>query len=234
MLAAYVAETQRLLNDEQGQFFKLPTLHDYINRARRRIAAVSGCLRIFPEGIHTHNGQEKYPLRHWVAAAQGQMPGAGEVLRVMSIAIAIGRGPGAWKPTWQQVASWTDFNARFRIWNRTFVGVISEPGWWCQYGVGEAAEIYLAPIPSIECPIDADLFIVPAPLLDDEDSEPLMYPWTDCVAFWAATMCLLQQQRREDAQAMTTLFNQLMPEAAAVVMPVMVQSPYGPGHIRSA
>jgi hypothetical protein len=235
MLAAYVSETQRLLNDRNGQFFDLPTMHDYINRSRRRIAGVSGCLRAqIDNGILTHNGQEQYRLKDWVSVVQGVMPGAGEILYVRSLSIAIGHGPGAWRPKWRQVASFTDFDARFRIWNRTFVGMISEPGWWCQLGSGMAGIIYLAPIPSLEAPLSVDLQIIPAPLLDDEDPEPLPYPWNDAVAFWAATMCLMQQQRREDAQAMTTLFNYMLPEAAAVVCPQLIQTNYGPGHIRSA
>jgi hypothetical protein len=40
-------------------------------------------------------------------------------------------------------------------------------------------------------------------------------------------LCLLQQQRREDAQAMSALFNTEMPFAAAVVCPQMIQTPYG-------
>ena len=58
MLSNYIAETQNLLNDSEGQFFKLPTITNYINRSRRRIAYMSGCLRCVPPGTITNPNQE--------------------------------------------------------------------------------------------------------------------------------------------------------------------------------
>jgi hypothetical protein len=139
---------------------------------------------------------------------------------------------GGWKPMWRKIP-FTDFQARFRIYNRTFLGTISEPGWFAQYGEGPDGKLYLAPIPSQQAPMEVDLTLVPAPLIDDDDPEPIPYPWTDAVSYWSAVLCLLQQQRREDAQAMAQLFNSDMPMCAAVVCPQMIQTPYG-AVIRSA
>jgi hypothetical protein len=133
---------------------------------------------------------------------------------------------GGWKPMWRRVV-WTDFQARFRIYSGTFYGTISEPGWWSQYGNGPTGSIYLAPIPSQRCPMEVDLTLIPQPLMTDNDPDPIPYPWQDAVCYWAAVMCLLQQQRREDAAAMAQLFNTDMPMAAAVVCPQMIQTPYG-------
>jgi hypothetical protein len=113
------------------------------------------------------------------------------------------------------------------------MGAISEPGWYSQYGEGERGSLYLAPIPSMAMPFEVDLTLIPFPLLTDKDVEPIPYPWTDAVSYWAAVMCLLQQQRREDAQAMAQLFNSDMPMCAAVVCPQMLQTPYG-ATLRSA
>ena len=76
MLSEYVAEVQDLLNDEDGQMFRVPVLKRYINRARRRIAAISGCIRCIPEGARTHQGQEQYPFKDWQSLVQNQVPGA--------------------------------------------------------------------------------------------------------------------------------------------------------------
>jgi hypothetical protein len=233
MLKQYVSEVQNLLNDQGGQFFQASTLQNYINRSRRRVAAVSGCIRAVPAGTVTVRGQEIYPFSHWISLCQGAMPGVESILSCRSLAVAIGgrweRGEivgGGWKPLWRKIP-WTDFQARFRVFNRTFYGTISEPGWFAQYGEGPAGKLYLAPIPSQTQPLEVDLTLIPSPLLNDNDPEVIPYPWIDAVSYWAAVLCLLQQQRREDAQAMAQLFNSDLPMCAAVVMPQMMQTTYG-------
>jgi hypothetical protein len=239
MLARYITDTQNLLNDVGGQFFSIPTLTNYINRSRRRIASASGCLRVIPPGVQTHPMREVYSFSGWFALVQELMPQAQQILSCRSVSIGIGgkwvrdegsgewaiRG-GSWKPMWRRVV-WTDFQARFRIYGGTFMGTISEPGWWSQYGAGPLGQIYLAPIPTQQMPMEVDLTVIPLPLLNDKDVDPIPYPWTDAVSYWAAVLCLLQQQRNADATAMSNLFNQDMPFAAAVVCPQMIQSPYG-------
>ena len=99
MLAEYVTEVQDLLNDSQGQYFNIPRLHRYINRARRRIAYMSGCLRVIPPGTQTVPRQEIYRLSDWLPLVQGEVPGIQSILAVRSLCIAI--GPGGWKPMWR-------------------------------------------------------------------------------------------------------------------------------------
>lgn len=225
MLAQYLADTQNLLNDPGGQFFAAATLTNYINRARRRIASASGCVRIMPKGAQTHPDQEEYKFHEWTALVQG-VPGVREILAVRSLAIAIGEGPGAWKPIWNRLP-WTDFQARFRIWNGAWVGTISYPGFYAQYGFGINGSIFLAPIPSQEQPMELDCSCLPFPLQTDSDPECIPQPWVDAVAYYAAFLCLLQQQRREDATALLQIFQAEMPHCAAVVAPQMITSPYG-------
>jgi hypothetical protein len=168
--------------------------------------------------------QEVYPFSNWATLVQNQVPGVQSILACRSLCMAI--GSGGWKPMWRRVV-WSDFQARFRIYNGTFYGAISEPGWYAQYGEGPLGSLYLAPIPSQAMPIEVDLSCIPNPLSTDNDIEAIPYPWTDAVTYWAAVLCLLQQQRREDAQAMAQLFNSDMPMCASVVCPQMLQSPYG-------
>lgn len=225
MLATYQGDVQNLLNDMGGQFFAAPTLTSYINRARRRIAAASGCVRVMPAGARTHAHQEEYKFHEWTALVQAT-PGVREVLAVRSLAIAIGPGSGAWKPIWNRL-SWTDFQARFRIWNQAWVGTISYPGFYAQYGFGINGSIFLAPIPSQEQPMEVDLSCIPFPLQTDNDPEAIPYPWVDAVAYYAAFLCLLQQQRIQDANALLQLFQAELPFCANVVAPQMITSPYG-------
>jgi hypothetical protein len=238
MLAAYITEVQNHLNDSEGQFFRIPTLTNYINRARRRIAAVSGCLRCVPPGTQTKPGREIYPFSEWGALVQQLVPQAQSILSCRSLAVGIGGAweqdtdgiwsiqKGTWKPVWKRCV-WTDFQARFRIYGGTFMGSISQPGWYAQYGEGPAAALYLAPIPSIAAPFEVDLTLIPKPLLTDDDAEPIPYPWTDAVSYWAATLALLQQQRTQDAQAMAELFNSDLPMCASVVCPQFIANAYG-------
>lgn len=237
MLENYINETQLLLNDPGGQFFPVPTITNYINRSRRRIAAVSGCLRCVPPGVQTFPDQEVYPFAAWNSLVQAIMPQAKEILACRSMAVSLGgawrqnrdgewavRG-GSWKPVWRRIV-WTDFQARFRIYGRTFMGSLSEPGWYTQYGEGPSAALYLAPIPTQSLPMEVDLTIIPQPLLTDKDLDPIPYPWSDAVVYWAATLALMQQQRREDAAAMAALFRDDLPMCAAVVCPQLIMSPY--------
>jgi hypothetical protein len=184
-----------------------------------------------PPGTQTHPQQEVYPFSDWISLIQGVMPGVESILACRSLAVAI--GPGGWKPLWRRIV-WTDFQSRFRIYNKTFFGTISEPGWFAQYGAGPLGALYLAPIPSMATQIEVDLTLIPAPLLSDDDIEPIPYPWCDAVPYWAAMLLLLAQQRGEDAKAMALLFNAELPLCASVVCPQMIQSTYAPGIQRSA
>jgi hypothetical protein len=238
MLAAYITELQNHLNDADGQFFRRPTLTNYINRARRRIAAVSGCLRVVPPGAMTIPMKEIYPFTRWQALVEEICPQAESILACRSLAIGIGGSwtqdtdgdwsvsNGSWKPLWKRLI-WTDFQARFRIYGGTFIGTISSPGWWAQYGAGPLGALYLAPIPSIAAPMEVDLTLIPKPLLTDDDIEVIPFPWSDAVSYWAATLAYLQQQRKEDAQNMAELFNTDLPLCASVVCPQMIQNAYG-------
>lgn len=244
MLAQYISEVQNHLNDSQGQFFTIPTLTNYINRARRRIAAVSGCIRVIPPKTTTFPNQEVYPFAAWRSLVQEICPQAQSILACRSVAIGIGGNwqendlgqwsvqNGTWKPLWKRIV-WTDFQARFRIYGGTFYGTISQPGWYAQYGEGPLGALYLAPIPSIVAPMEVDLTLVPHPLLTDNDHEPIPYPWVDAVSYWAACLALMQQQRKEDAKAMADLFNSDLPMCASVVCPQFIQNAYG-ATLRSA
>ena len=233
MLNRYIADTQDLLNDTAGQFFTLPRMIRNINRSRRRIAAMSGVLRVVPTGVITIANQEAYPLTMFDPMVQVQMPGVETSLFCRTISIGIGgkweNGQivgGSWKPTWRRIP-WTSFQSRFRLYGGTFIGTISDPGWWAQLGVGQLGKIYLAPIPTQFQPMELDLTCIPYELRTDNDPEPLVYPWTDAVPYWAAVYCLLQQQRPQDAKVMAELFAADMPMCAAVVCPQFVAAPYG-------
>jgi hypothetical protein len=188
--------------------------------------------------VQTVPNQEIYPFAAWNALVQQALPGTRSILACRSVSVGIGgswqqdqtgiwaiRG-GSWKPMWRRIV-WTDFQARFRIYGRTFMGTISDPGWWAQFNEGPIGSIYLAPIPTQALPMEVDLTCIPENLLTDNDPELIPYPWTDAVVWWAAVLAMLQQQRQQDAQAMAVAFNAEMPFAAAVVCPQMIQTPYG-------
>jgi len=195
-------------------------------------------MRCIPPGAQTVPNQEIYPFSAWNSLVQSIYPQAAGILACRSLAIGLGGqwsqnaagqwsiAGGTWKPMWKRLI-WSDFQARFRIYGGTFVGSITYPGWYAQYGEGPAACLYLAPIPTIAAPMEVDLTIIPQPLLTDGDPEPIPYPWVDAVSYYAAVLALLQQQRKEDAQTMVEMFNAEMPLCASVVCPQLIQNPYG-------
>ena len=81
--------------------------------------------------------------------------------------------------------------------------------------------------------MEVDVHVIPQPLLTDNDIDPITYPWRDAVSYWAAVLCLYQQQRAQDAAAMTALFNAELPMCASVVCPQLIQNVYG-ATLRSA
>lgn len=225
MLQTYIADTQNLLNDAGGQFFRAETLTNYVNRARRRIALLSGCVRVMPPGTQTVTKQERYHFRDWMALVQ-TTPGVREIFAVRSLAMALGPGSGAWKPLWNYVP-WSDFQARFRIWNHAWMGAISYPGYWSQYSFGNSGSLFLAPVPSMIMPMELDFSCLPFPLQNDDDPEAIPMPWQDAVCYSAAFMCMMQQQRPQDAAMIMQIFAAELPACAAVVSPPKPTSPYG-------
>lgn len=226
MLATYLSDTQNILNDAGGQFYRAETLTNYVNRARRQIAMLSGCVRVMPPGVQTVPNQERYRFRDWMALAQME-PGVREIFAVRSLAMALGpTHSGAWKPVWNYVI-WTDFQARFRIWNHAWTGAISYPGYWSQYSFGAGGSLYVAPIPSMIMPMEIDCSCLPMPLDRDEDPECIPMPWCDAVCYFAAFMAMLQQQRPQDAASILQLFRSELPSCAAIVSPQRIVSPYG-------
>lgn len=227
MQSTYIPAVRDLLNDPQGSFFQDDRVIANINNARFRVAASSGCIRVLPPSGTGQNqtvaNQEVYPFSGITALVQA-VPGVSAPLAVRSVAVAI--GVGGWKPVWMRVP-WTDFQARFRVYNGTFMGTISEPGWWAQYSQGAGGSIFLAPIPTQANPMDWDVSCLPLPLAQDTDPEAIPVPWTDAVPYWAAVLLLLKQQRTDDAKAMAMLFNADLPWAASVVCPQFISNAYG-------
>jgi hypothetical protein len=191
----------------------------------------SGCIRVIPQGTQTMPNQEKYPFSAWTALVQAS-PGVREIFAVRTLAVAIGPTPGAWKPVWNRI-TWSDFQARFRIWNGAWIGTISYPGYYTQYSFGVNGSLFLAPIPSQQQPMEVDCSCMPFPLMSDNDPEAIPLPWSDAVPYLSAFFCLMQQQRQQDAAGLMQLFQADLPFCASVVSPQMVTTPYG-AVVRSA
>ena len=81
--------------------------------------------------------------------------------------------------------------------------------------------------------MEVDLTCIPEDLQTDKDPEIIPYPWLDAVSYWAGVLCMMQQQRTQDATALAQAFNAEMPFAASVVCPQMIQTAYGAA-LRSA
>jgi hypothetical protein len=145
-------------------------------------------------------------------------PGVQGVLGLVSVAVSW----GSQKPMLQKWV-WSDFQAYLRS-NNT--GLQSWPAVWSQYGQGGAGSIYIYPLPSQIMQWDWDCYCYPLDLTQDTDPEAIPWPWTDCVAYYAAYLAYDNSQRKGDSDRMITIYERFMKRARAMSEPDFVPDPY--------
>lgn len=212
-LSDYQSQVLALLNDPTATFFSTAQITTWINTARARIAAMSGCIRWLPPNSSNETValQEAYPLSGLtpvIPAGSGML----QVLRVHSVAVWSAAAAGSQKPVWERVA-WDKFQAEIRILNGQYQGQMSQPGAWTQYGRGTSASVYLGPIPTAVVPMDWDCVMVPIHLAVDTDPEAIPYPWTDIVQYGAQREAYIAQQRIPDAEQIDKLIAMMIQQA---------------------
>lgn len=227
-LGDYQTDLQVLLNDTSAQFFQLADLTTFINWSRRRVAAISECIRWLTPGgtgagqLATIANQEVYTF----AAANALIPASSGMLEIVSVRM-VAVSSGSFKPAWRQVA-WSAQEAYFRALSQA--GSISEPGIWAQYGQGASGTIYLYPIPSQANAMEWDCTMLPIALATSSDVEAIPDPWTDFVLRGALARARLAQQRYPEAAALEKQFYDDLGIARREASgSVRIMHPYGGG-----
>ncbi len=166
--------------------------------------------------LNTVNDQEVYTFAAANTYAQ-LTSGVDSILFVESVAVSW----GALKPVLDQW-NWNDLQAKVRAYPITS----GQPAIWSQFGQGEGGSIYLRPVPTGALQMDWNCVCTPIDLVDDTTPEAIPYPWTDCVAYYAAWLAFMNARRPGEAQNMRQMFDQYMKRARSFSEPSFVPSYY--------
>lgn len=175
------------------------------------------------QSLTTNAGQEVYQFStaNVLAQAQTLLPGVSQVLGLFSVSIAWGAN-AAMKPT-LDYKTWSEFQAYYRSYN---LGLQNYPTIWSQYGFGVTGSIYLWPQPSQPSQMDWDAYCLPVSLTTDSTPEPIPYPWTAAVPYYAAELAYRDAQRTEDAKTVHEEYERRVEEATVMSIPPVVETYY--------
>jgi hypothetical protein len=181
-LQSYITDAQRLLHDSTYRFWSQAELTDYAHKARKKIAAETGC-----------NAQI---VRSWTLDS-----GINEIPTINII-------PGRRVIGLLDIYCWYSENFRpalryfpYSIFSRSAVVTYNyqgPPEMWSQRG----GLVFIARRPGQDYTLDFDASVEPTPLsaLDDPDYE-ITSPFSDLVAPIMAFWAKMKDQKREEANA---------------------------------
>jgi len=208
-LQTYITQCRRLLHDANANFWSDSELTDYINAARERLVRDTGCLRTI-QTVNTVTNQEVYQF--------SALPSGIQTMDILNINLYWGntRIPLRYLP-------WTQFNAELRFWQNYY----GRPIAFTVYG---QQAFYLAPVPDQVYAMELDTIILPAPLVNTSDVDPIISPWTDPVAYYACHTAKFKEQSYGEAEI---FLNQYKAKAMSVIntsftrrMPDPYSTPY--------
>ena len=170
----YITETRRLLHDVNGNFWTDQEITSYVNEGRVNTVRDSGCKRVLQSHTLTV-GDETISFT--------DLPEGSRTIDIININLFY--GDSRW-PLYYM--AWTDFNAQLRFW-RNYNG---RPIGFSMYGV---KTIYIGPKPDQAYEIELDTVVLPVDLEDgDEEETDIPTPFTEAVAFFAASKAKYQEQ----------------------------------------
>jgi hypothetical protein len=208
-LQTYITQCRRLLHDANANFWSDSELTDYINAARQRLVRDTGCLRTI-QTVDTVTNQEVYQF--------SALPSGIQTMDILNINLYWGntRIPLRYLP-------WTQFNAELRFWQN----YIGRPIAFSVYG---QQSFYLSPVPDQVYQMELDTIILPTDLVNTTDTDSIISPWTDPVAYYACHTAKFKEQSYGEAEI---FLNQYKAKAMSVIntsftrrMPDPYSSPY--------
>jgi hypothetical protein len=172
------------LHDANGRVWTDAELNDYINDGRKRIAIDTHCLRSL-ESVTLTTSTESFTVS--ALTSKGE-----RVFDITNLTVLWGsqRVPLEWY-------AWTQFNALYRPWSIN----LGRPTVWSFYGTSPATQqIYIQPVPDENYTAQMDCFYIPVDLVDDTTVDELAYPFTDPVAYYAASKAKEGEQAYGEAE----------------------------------
>jgi len=179
-LADYLTDTRRLLHDAQKFYFSDADLTADINYGIHQRDLWSGGSRSYQPNIPLTTGLDQYKLSTLFPTLR--------VLDVVTIWLIYGA-------TRVQLDNrpFSDVTNMFRSWT-SFQNI---PGAWTRYG---ADQVFIATAPAVAYNVDFDLVTLSTTLVNPSDLDPLAFPYTDPVAYFAAYKAKINQRRFDEAE----------------------------------
>lgn len=185
-LASYRTQVRRLLHDANDSQWSVTAKDAYVNEAIQRRDLDTGANRVI-QVVNLVTGTDTYAF-----TALGD-PTAFDVI---SICLRYGG---------QRVVlgqhSVTELNAFVRTW----ITYRSYPVAWAKLG---AASVLLGPIPSQAWVTEWDTSVITPTLATDASVDPLPYPYTIAVPYYAAYLAKLNERRYQEADTFQGLYRQ--------------------------
>ena len=122
----------------------------------------------------------------------------------------------------------TEFQAKARYY-RSITGM---PALWSHgpaAGTGGGRYFYIFQIPSQSYQCDVDAIMTPTGLVDDTTAEPLTYPETDLVPYYAAYLAKYNQQMFQESESFLRIYDELMRRGQAAKFQRRIPNPYAGG-----
>ena len=195
-LSDYINGTRLLLHDARINYYTDADLTLYINKARCRVAADSGCYRIM-RPVTLTAGTETYPLTYIPLFGAS----AGQINSVMNIFVIWSNIRYKLRP-----CSWMEFNQKYRVYTTATYSDV--PMAYSQL----SQTIYLAPVPDAAYVAEFDLSLVPEDLVDDSDYDTSVIPLSleFPVQLYAAHLAKMYDQSIDEARALFAMYAQHM------------------------
>ena len=195
MLTAYENSTRQLIQalTSTVPLIDTTTLDQYINTARGQVAAEGECIR----------GSVTLPIVAGVPSYQF----SNFIIDVTVVSAVVAVRSGNVGGTALDVRPWEWFAAYYLGKSTTGTPTIV-----AQQGQGTSGTLFFYPTPSASIPTGVifDVVLLPVTLITDSQPEPIPYPWTDAVPFYAAWLGMMNAQRQADADMMFSRYEQIM------------------------
>ena len=205
LLSDYLNSVRRLLHDATGNYWTDPELIDYINQARFRVVADTGCNRVL-QTVPLLTATETY--------AYSTLPSGINTFDVLNVTVLWGnmRVPLNYMP-------FTEFNLKMRNW----VAYQGRPVVFTVYGNNT---VYVGPIPDQAYSSEWDTVVAPATLAIFSAQDTISFPFTEPVAYYAAYLAKEKEQSTEEANRFLQTYTMKAKEAVRSSYTRRISQPY--------
>ena len=193
------------MHDSTNVYWSIPELTDYINTARLRVVADTGCNRQL-QTVTLTQGQETY--------AYAATPLGVNTFDVLNLTILWGnlRVPCTYMP-------FTEFNLKMRAWQV----YQSRPVAFTVYG---GNTVYVGPIPDQTYLSEWDTVVSPNLLIYPYDQDTIFFPFSDPIPFYAAYLAKYKEQSVEEANRFLQTYSQKVAAAVRSSFTRRITNPY--------